>query len=76
VHLLLENGADVNLAGGDYGSALAAACVSPDGSWVKAPPIQIVRLLLKNGADIEAQSTRALEEALKGGYEGIVALLH
>jgi ankyrin repeat protein len=74
VCLLLENGADVNLAGGDYGSVLVTVCASP-GYSDEAPAIQIVRLLLENGADLKSQGTRALEEALKAWHEDIVALL-
>ena len=44
---LLENGAEVNAKGGEYGSALQAASFRGD----KA----IVKLLLENGAEVNAK---------------------
>ncbi|KAK4117923.1 hypothetical protein N657DRAFT_584570, partial [Parathielavia appendiculata] len=45
--LLLDNGADVNAQGGQYGTALQAAASKGE--------MEIVRLLLDNGADVNAQ---------------------
>jgi ankyrin repeat protein len=60
----------VNAQGGDYGNALQAA--SAGGHE------QIVKLLLKKGADVTAQGghyNNALQAASAGGYEQIVKLL-
>jgi ankyrin repeat protein len=47
VKLLLENGAEVNAEGGEYGNALQAASYRGN----KA----IVKLLLENGAEVNAE---------------------
>ncbi|KAJ7245617.1 ankyrin repeat-containing domain protein [Mycena haematopus] len=72
VELLLSYNADVNIAGGKYNGALVAACASP--YW--KPPTRVVTLLLKNGVDIQAQGSCALQKAavMRGG-EKIVTLL-
>lgn len=46
VSRLLDSGADVNVQGGRYGTALQAASAGGD--------IDIVRLLLDSGADVNA----------------------
>ena len=46
VQLLLDRGADVNLAGGNYGTALGAAAVAYEGN------LEIVKSILDRGADI------------------------
>jgi ankyrin repeat protein len=46
VRLLLENGADVNAAGGPYGSALKAA--------LRMGHVETVRLFLEKGVDLNA----------------------
>jgi ankyrin repeat protein len=71
VLFLLRKGANINLAGGKYRSALAAASASKYNS----PPTDLVRFLLENGADIKSHGGRALREAIKNGYEDVVALL-
>jgi ankyrin repeat protein len=45
---VLENGADVNLAGGKYGNALSAAAGSDEST------VEIVRLMLEFGADVNS----------------------
>ncbi|TKA81417.1 hypothetical protein B0A49_00656 [Cryomyces minteri] len=68
--LLLDNGADVNAQGGNYGSALYVA--SSKGHET------IVQLLLNKGADVNAQGRNygsALQVASSEGYETIVQLL-
>ncbi len=50
VALLLDNKANVNLVGGEYGSALAAACYAGD--------LDVVRLLLGNGANVNVRGGR------------------
>ena len=69
---LLGRGADVNLVGGRYGTALQAALVGRSRS--------IVKLLLENGADVNARGTyrSALQAALSdfNGHEIAQILLH
>ncbi|KAJ7690388.1 hypothetical protein B0H17DRAFT_983179, partial [Mycena rosella] len=70
VHLLLENGADVNAPGGAYGSALQAAS-----AWGHT---DIVHLLLENGADINTAGGyygSALQAGSVSGEMEIVRLL-
>ncbi|KAG8798956.1 hypothetical protein FRC18_008497 [Serendipita sp. 400] len=70
VRLLLENGADVNKQGGEYGNALYAASIRGRE--------QIVRILLDNGADVNAQGGRhgsAVEAAWAGGHVEVAHLL-
>ncbi|KAH7377131.1 hypothetical protein B0T11DRAFT_27613 [Plectosphaerella cucumerina] len=70
VKRLLEEGADVNAQGGDYGNALQAA--SSEGRD------ETVQLLLEEGADVNAQGGRygnALYAAISEGYTEIVKLL-
>jgi ankyrin repeat protein len=47
VKLLLENGAEVNAEGGEYGNALQAASFRGNEA--------IVKLLLENGAEVNAE---------------------
>ncbi|KAJ7274605.1 ankyrin repeat-containing domain protein [Mycena rebaudengoi] len=88
VQILLENGARVNAAGGLYGGALQAACGKEPSAnprrqtsnyWVEVRRrIKIVRLLLKNGAAINAASVEAgtaLQAACSNGYKDIVRIL-
>jgi ankyrin repeat protein len=46
LELLLDRGAKINQQGGEWGSALQAACQDPD--------VRVLRLLLKRGADANA----------------------
>ena len=67
---LLENGADVNAQGGEYGNALQAACSG--GHQV------IVKLLLEKGAEVNVQGGEygnALQAASSWGDEVVVKLL-
>ncbi|KAJ7706669.1 ankyrin repeat-containing domain protein, partial [Mycena rosella] len=74
VRLLIPNGADVNLQGGRYGTALRAA--SAHGNF------GVARILLQMGADVNAESTgwfgepgTASEEARIENQNEMVALL-
>ncbi|KAJ7445338.1 ankyrin repeat-containing domain protein [Mycena latifolia] len=70
VCLLLEHGANVNIRGGNYGTALQAAS--------SRGPIEIVRLLLEKGADVNVQGgsyDNALQAASEGGNPDIVRVL-
>jgi ankyrin repeat protein len=70
VKLLLENGAEVNAIGGEYGNALLAALFK--GNKV------IMKLLLENGAEVNAiggEYGNALQAATFRGDEAIVKLL-
>ncbi|KAF5348201.1 hypothetical protein D9758_014664 [Tetrapyrgos nigripes] len=67
---MIENGADVNAQGGEYGNALQAASYRRE--------VDIVKLLLENGADVNAQGGvygNALQAASCGGQVDIVKLL-
>ncbi|KAJ7274616.1 ankyrin repeat-containing domain protein [Mycena rebaudengoi] len=88
VQILLDNGAGVNAVGGLYGGALQAACreepppkpwMDKSGYWAEVMRrIKIVRLLLKNGAAINAASVEAgtaLQAACSNGYKDIVRIL-
>lgn len=70
VKLLLDNAADVNVAG-PIGTALHAAA--------EAGYIDLVKMLLDNGADIDAGPTNncctALRAAARGGYLDVVETL-
>jgi ankyrin repeat protein len=70
VKLLLAAGADVNMQGGKYGSALQAACF--DGCE------KVVEQLLKAGADVNMQGGKygnALQAASLEGHENVVKQL-
>ncbi|KAJ7676013.1 ankyrin repeat-containing domain protein [Mycena polygramma] len=70
VRLLLENGADVNAAGGEYGSALQGAAATGN--------VDIVHVLLKQGADVNAAGGEygsALQGAAATGNVDIVHVL-
>ncbi|KAF8128280.1 ankyrin repeat-containing domain protein [Mycena galopus ATCC 62051] len=70
VQLLLENGADVNLAGGNYSSPLGVAC-----SWGDQG---IAQLLLENGADVNLRGGdygSVLGAACYWGHQKIAQLL-
>ncbi|KAJ6503020.1 ankyrin repeat-containing domain protein [Mycena vulgaris] len=70
VHFLLDNGANINLPGGAYGSPLGSACSSGN--------ISIVRLLLQRGADANILGGTyggALSTACVRGHTEIVRLL-
>ncbi|KAJ7274627.1 ankyrin repeat-containing domain protein [Mycena rebaudengoi] len=90
VQILLDNGAGVNTAGGLYGGALQAACgkesstdpwsLDTSSYWAEVRRrIKIVRLLLKNGAAINAASVEAgtalQAAACSDGYTDIVRIL-
>ena len=73
VTLLLDRGADVNVTGGDYGSALGAAAYSRDRG-----NLNIVTLLLDRGADVNVSRGEygsALGNAADRGNLDIVTLL-
>lgn len=68
--LLLEEGADVNAQGENYGHALQAASVNGHEA--------VVRLLLEKGAHVNAQGGdygHALQAASASGHEAVVRLL-
>ena len=71
VQILLDNGADVNAQGGEYGDALQAAS---SGGHEK-----VVKLLLDKGADLEAKDkydgATPLWRAAGNGHEAVVKLL-
>ncbi|KAF7358657.1 hypothetical protein MSAN_01204500 [Mycena sanguinolenta] len=70
VGLLIQNGADVNQGGGQYGSALQAASFVGD--------LKIVQLLVKSGADVNfagGQYGSALQAAAFAGHLKIIQLL-
>ncbi|KAJ7742070.1 ankyrin repeat-containing domain protein [Mycena metata] len=70
VSLLLEKGADINAAGGFYGSALQVVA-----AWGHT---EIVDILLKNGADVNAAGGHygsALQAAAAEGHIEIVSIL-
>ena len=67
---LLENGADVNAQGGQYGNALQAGSLKGHK--------EIVELLIEKGADVNAQGGRygnALQAGSLRGHEATVKLL-
>ncbi|KAJ7439526.1 ankyrin repeat-containing domain protein, partial [Mycena galericulata] len=67
VQMLLDNGADINTQGGEYGTALQMASVYGHR--------EIVQMLLDNGADVNARGGRygmALRAASEGGHEEVV----
>jgi hypothetical protein len=67
---LLDNGAEVNAQGGDFGNALQAASVRGHE--------QVVKTLLNAGAEVNAQGGHygnALQAASAGGHEQIVKML-
>ncbi|KAL7904284.1 ankyrin repeat-containing domain protein [Trichoderma velutinum] len=88
IKLLLKKGADVNAQGGRYGNALQAACGRTH-DWsngyrlepmaeLKEGVLEIVRLLLNNGADVHAQGGHygtTLQAACAGENEEVVRLL-
>ena len=70
LQLLLDNGADVNVQGGEYGNALQRASY---GGYE-----EVVQLLLDNGADVNAQGGKygnALNAASSRGHEDVAQLL-
>ncbi|KAF9063540.1 ankyrin repeat-containing domain protein [Rhodocollybia butyracea] len=70
VQELLEETADVNTQGGEYGNALQAAAAQGNGD--------IIQLLLEHKADANVQGGwygNALQAAVAGGYRDIVQLL-
>ncbi|KAJ7291243.1 ankyrin repeat-containing domain protein [Mycena rebaudengoi] len=71
--VLLEKGADANVTSGNSESLLittsAGKCMQP------RQHVNIVRLLLENGADIHARNNGALRAASKRGYTDIIQLL-
>ncbi|MCJ1461419.1 hypothetical protein MMC07_000016 [Pseudocyphellaria aurata] len=70
VRLLLDKGADANVAGGQYSNALQAASASGSES--------VVQLLLDKGADVNSTGGKfgsALQAASKSGSESLVQLL-
>ncbi|KAJ7658318.1 ankyrin repeat-containing domain protein [Mycena polygramma] len=70
IGFLLKRGADVNTAGGAYGSALQGAASSGH--------LAVVHILLENGADVNVVGKKygsALQGAVQHGYVEIVHLL-
>ena len=70
VQMLLDEGANVNLQGGEYGTALQAASAGGHS--------EVVQMLLDNGADVNLQSGKygtALHAASGNGHEAVVQLL-
>ncbi|KIK56042.1 hypothetical protein GYMLUDRAFT_829797 [Collybiopsis luxurians FD-317 M1] len=70
VKVLIENGANVNAQGGEYGNALQGAAQSGNEG--------VVKLLLENGADVSVQGGQygnALQGAAQSGNEAVVKLL-
>ena len=70
IQLLLDKGANVDIQGGEYGSALQAAA--------KGGNVEVVRLLLDKGANVDIQGREygsALEAAVWGGNVEVVRLL-
>jgi ankyrin repeat protein len=70
IDILLEEGADPNARGGEFGFALQAAAF--------AGHDRVVRMLLENGADVYAQGGAfgsALSAASSQGHEKIVQIL-
>ena len=67
----MDNGADVNLQGlGTFVSESALSYASE-----KTQNMDIVRMLLENGADVNAGSGQALKVATREGNEAIAKLL-
>jgi ankyrin repeat protein len=76
VGLLLDNGADVNAVGGPFGTALHVAPLLFDIN--SSTRVVLTDLLLKSGADIEADSghgTPLYLAALFGNVDGLRLLL-
>ena len=76
VQLLLSQGANVNMQGGKYGTALVAACAGED--LKKDLDTDLVLLLLDSGADVNLQVRyfgNALLTAIYSRNEEIVRLL-
>ncbi|KAJ7079503.1 hypothetical protein C8R43DRAFT_1053075 [Mycena crocata] len=82
VHLLLSQGASVDGPGGEYRTPLHQLCLN----WLlkfyryhrTSEQHDIIRLLLENGADVNAHTERegsVLEAAIKGRRTDIVAIL-
>lgn len=74
VRILLDNGADPNLQGGKYGSALQVACAGFKGNDCK----DIVMMLLDKGANVNAQGGdygNALQAAVLFGHKDVVRIL-
>ncbi|KAJ5814106.1 uncharacterized protein N7503_000856 [Penicillium pulvis] len=70
VRLMITHGADVNARGGDYGSALVAAC--SEGHY------KVAKLLLERGAELNAQGGyygNSLQAACSKGHNKIVSML-
>ncbi|KAH8825522.1 ankyrin repeat-containing domain protein [Flagelloscypha sp. PMI_526] len=70
LELLIENGADVNMRGGRYGSALQAAASRGD--------LNVVRFLVEKGADVNMQGGEygsALQAAAQRGDLSIIRFL-
>ncbi|KAL9096722.1 MAG: hypothetical protein Q9165_001210 [Trypethelium subeluteriae] len=69
VAMLIEQGEPIDMQGGEWGNALQAAS--------RQGYIEIVKLLLDRGADVNAQGnySNALQAASGGGYIEIVKLL-
>lgn len=75
VALLLRKGADVNSRGGEYGTALIAACCHVGN---EENVLEIVKALITNGADANHLGERygsALYQAAFRGYHPVVRLL-
>ncbi|KAJ5889949.1 hypothetical protein N7504_010759, partial [Penicillium tannophilum] len=70
VRLMITHGADINAQGGDYGSALIAACSEGHD--------KVAQVLLERGADLNAQGRyygNALQAACSQGHNKILSML-
>ncbi|KAJ7291257.1 ankyrin repeat-containing domain protein [Mycena rebaudengoi] len=72
VQVLLRKGANTNVTSGNGESLLITMSTK---SYIHPRHVDIVRLLLENGADVNAGNNGALQAASKRGYTEIVQLL-
>jgi ankyrin repeat protein len=75
VRSLLKQGADVNAEGGEYRTALGAACANPCN---QSSLVQLVKLLIKHGANVNANDEKCIAPltiACGGTKEKLIRLL-